>query len=92
MISYRIETVEQKIAETVTCDVCKKIYDWEKDVMEVQEFLHIRGTGGYDSVFGDGFQFEADICQHCLKQKLGDFLRIEGDLPFSEPEDEDKEI
>jgi hypothetical protein len=80
MISYKTEQVEQRLAETITCDVCKTTYDYEKDIMEIQEFHHIRFRGGYGSVFGDGAPMEADICQHCLKKSLGDCLRVGDEL------------
>lgn len=38
--------------------------------------------GGYGSVFGDGDTLVLDMCQHCLKQKLGEFVRIEGNNAF----------
>jgi hypothetical protein len=48
MIKYRIETVEQKIAESVVCDVCKKEYSCKGDgCFETQEFQHIRIRGGF---------------------------------------------
>ncbi len=75
MIKYRTETVEQKIAESVTCDVCKKEYDYKGNgVMESQEFQSIRFQGGYGSVFGDGAVMKIDICQHCLKKILGEYM------------------
>jgi len=58
------------------CDVCKKEYNPEKDILETQEFNHINFQGGYDSVFGDGSTVELDICQHCLKKLLGEYIRL----------------
>jgi len=76
----RIQTVD--VIESIICDVCKKEYRTEKhangdmtDFIEIQEFTHIKFTGGYGSVFGDSFSFECDICQHCLKEKLGSYIR-----------------
>jgi hypothetical protein len=67
------------VIESIICDVCKKEYRPEKhangDFIEIQEFTHIKFTGGYGSVFGDSFSFECDICQHCLKEKLGAYIR-----------------
>lgn len=80
MIKYRIEKVEQKIPESITCDVCKKEYNCKKgergndDIMEVQEFNHISFQGGFNSVFGDGVGMKIDICQHCFKDLLGKYL------------------
>ena len=76
MIEYEIETVEKKIPKSITCNVCKKKYYYGKDWEEVQEFLFIRERGGYGSIFGDDLSIEGDICQHCLKEKLGEYLII----------------
>jgi len=32
-------------------------------------------TGGYHSVFGDGMEIEIDLCQQCLKDLLGKWVR-----------------
>lgn len=63
------------IPETVAikCDACGKEYS---DVLEMQEFLDISSIGSYGSIFGDGHSVEVDICQHCLKNLLGKYLRV----------------
>lgn len=78
MINKVKKQILQDVEElkSVTCDVCKKEYDRE-DYMEVQEFSHIKLHCGYGSIFGDGDVVRLDICQHCLKEKLGTYLRIE---------------
>ena len=79
MIEYKTETKteEVKIPKSITCDICKKKYIYKDDIMEIQEFHHIRFTGGYSSVFGDMNKIKGDICQHCLNDKLGEYLSIE---------------
>ena len=68
-------------SEYMVCDVCGHKYEINQhnvdDFLEVQEFHHIRFTGGYGSVFADQSTFELDICQHCLKEHLGRFFREE---------------
>lgn len=64
--------VRHKIV-SVTCDVCGKTYD---DVMEIQEFLFINLDGGFNSIFGDESKIECEVCQHCLKELLGKYLRV----------------
>jgi antitoxin CcdA len=59
---------------SVTCDVCKKVYSSD-DIFETQEFTYIRNDCGYGSVFGDGDTISLDICQHCLKEILGKYIR-----------------
>ena len=54
------------------CDICKKEFT---DVMDLQEFIHIRFCAGYKSVFDDGDVYECDICNTCLKEKLGEHIR-----------------
>jgi len=80
MLKFRTEKkeIEDKILDKVVCDVCKKEYNYAgtDDIEEVQEFQHIRFTGGYGSIFGDDVSFETDICQHCLKEKLGEYIRV----------------
>ena len=77
MVEYdKSEIVVQGKVISITCDVCKKtspIELWE----ESQEFSYIRLHGGFGSIFGDGNVVNLDICQHCLKEKLGEYLRIE---------------
>jgi antitoxin CcdA len=74
----KVKTV-QKDTEVVThivCDVCGKEVSFSDDIFEAQEFLSVTTYGGYDSIFGDGSKIEIDMCQDCLKDKLGPYLRI----------------
>ena len=80
----RIEIKQEKdVVISMSCDICKKEYFYEDGIVntgdhiyEMQEFTHIRFTGGYGSVFGDGDSYELDICQHCLKDLVGSHLRL----------------
>jgi antitoxin CcdA len=74
MITYKTQLKEEIVIEKITCDVCKKEYDYNKNSWEVQEFQHIRIEGGYGSVFGDGNKLKADICQDCYKEIIGKYL------------------
>lgn len=76
MITYKTQTIERKIQDSITCDVCKKTYrdETKDDWIETQEFHHIRFVGGFGSVFGDSVPMKADICQHCLKKLLGEYI------------------
>ena len=60
----------------IVCDVCSKEFDCDIDWQEAQEFHSIQFEAGYGSIFGDQNHVECDICQHCLKQLLGKYLRI----------------
>jgi hypothetical protein len=72
--TQKMQTVEE--VQSMICDVCKKEYKPD-DIFELQEFHHIRFTGGYGSVFGDEADVECDICQHCLLKMIGEYARIE---------------
>lgn len=74
--------VESYECISLTCDCCGKTYQYEDDdgqqsydIMDIQEFTTIRFTGGYGSIFGDGETFECHLCQQCLSDKLGEYLR-----------------
>ena len=73
MIRYKsvTKTVEEIIS--VKCDRCGKEYDALD--FEAQEFHHIKFTGGYASIFGDGTEVECDLCQYCLHEMIGDICR-----------------
>jgi len=60
--------------KTIRCDICGK--DVTNTIYENQEMISIRNNCGYGSVFGDGNIIELDICQSCLKRKLGEFIRV----------------
>jgi antitoxin CcdA len=60
--------------DAYTCDVCGRRAT-TTDTFEYQEFTTIGVHGGYGSVFGDGVELECDICQRCLKEKLGEYFR-----------------
>ena len=77
MINYKTEMVESKVPESITCDVCKKVYNCKEDWEEIGEIHSIRFKGGYGSVFGDGTAMMVDICQHCFKKLLGEYLIVD---------------
>lgn len=49
--------------------------------LEHQERLAIRFRAGSDSVFSDGSLVESDLCQHCVQEVLGPWLKITPDDP-----------
>ena len=76
MIKQEEIQVTKKVDVSIICDVCKKGFEnIPENFAEIQEFTHINFTGGFDSVFGDGIECHIDICQNCLKEKLGEFIR-----------------
>jgi len=75
MKTYKEVQVTTQELESITCDRCKKVYD---DIMELQEFLNYSNDAGYGSVMGDGNELRMELCQHCVKEVLGPFIRVEG--------------
>ena len=67
--------VEGEVLKSKTCDVCGKKYI--PDDLDFQEFFHIGFSCGYGSIFEDGKVVRIDICQHCFKERLGNFIRVE---------------
>jgi hypothetical protein len=77
MRTYKTELVQTQEPESITCDCCGKTYSFHgHDLVEAQEFHSIDFGGGFGSIFGDMNNVTADICQHCLKDRLGDVLKI----------------
>ena len=78
MIYYRKIQEETEEIDSKKCDKCDRIFlaKNQDDIFEMREFLHHRNTGGYGSVFGDGAAVELDLCQDCVKEVLGPYLRV----------------
>lgn len=72
MITY--EPVLTMEPAKVKCDRCGLEAEYD-DGIEAQEFLSFRDTGGYGSVIGDGTTWSIDLCQHCVKAVLGEWIR-----------------
>ena len=73
MIEYNAEFKTVNVLAKKICDICKR--ESHPGDFEWQEFSSIKYTAGYNSVFGDGTIIEIDICQHCLKDKLDEYIR-----------------
>jgi len=72
MLEFQDRAV-QKVAACI-CDRCRRRmtpdeYDWH-------EKLSIAYRGGFGSIFGDGRDICIDLCQQCVKETLGAWLRI----------------
>lgn len=72
MKTYKeIRTIE-RVLHFTNCDVCGKgIYPYS-----LAEMVNISYIAGYGSVFGNRNRVELDICSNCLKEKLGEFIRV----------------
>ena len=60
---------------SMTCDRC---HVTESDVMELQEWLKLDFIGGFSSLFGDGEEYQLDLCQKCMQELFGAYLRYVG--------------
>lgn len=61
----------------IRCDCCDRLAEVGDAELEFQEFVSIDLKAGYASIFGDGNHVQVDLCQHCLKDVLGRWLRID---------------
>ena len=68
-----VEVKERQIVEW-TCSICGR--DFMADELEAQEAFGFGQVGGYSSVFGDGSEIYIDLCQHCFKERLGEYCTI----------------
>lgn len=59
------------------CDKCGREADFEKDGFEAQEFISIRQRALYASIFNDGDLICIELCQYCVKELLGPWIRLE---------------
>jgi len=78
MKNYKNIKITTRELISITCDVCGEISSG--DVMDYQEYINIHFVGGYTSIFEDGGEYDADICQGCLKKLIGKNLRYLGNV------------
>jgi hypothetical protein len=71
---YDLVDVKERQLVELTCSVCGR--DLMADEMERQEAFHFSQVGGYGSIFGDGAEVYIDICQHCFKERLGEYCTV----------------
>lgn len=78
-MSYKTKEVQETrvIITSVVCDSCGESFGCGgEDCLERQEMLHWSNDCGYGSVFGDGTKISIDLCQSCVKARLGDCLCV----------------
>lgn len=69
----QLDVKPQTYVKRLVCDRCTREAGHED--LEFAEFLSFANRGGYGSVFGDGSEIEIDLCQHCLKEVLGSWIK-----------------
>lgn len=68
-------TVESvSLVHELVCDRCDIVA--LRNEPEFLEFTSIGYVAGYGSIFGDGSHVEIDLCQSCLRDALGAWLRV----------------
>lgn len=82
MIKTELQTQQVTVEIAIQCDDCKRIDPL--DGYEAGEYLRIDFTAGYGSVFGDGNRVKADLCQHCLKTRMGGVLKVKVPATFGD--------
>ena len=65
------------VGDQIVCDRCGK--ETVRNESEFHEMTSIGFKAGYGSIFGDGNQVEIDLCQYCLRDTLGTWLRVKDD-------------
>ena len=77
MREYKKQLVERQDIVRLVCDRCGLVAErCNESIFELQEFLCWNNQCGYGSVFGDGNFVELDLCQKCVKELLGEHVRI----------------
>lgn len=73
-----MHTIESHQHETkvVICDRCGKRMSEDEPYQGYNNRTQIRFRAGYGSLFGDGNKVEGDLCDKCLYEVLGRYLRI----------------
>ncbi|MDP1656479.1 MAG: hypothetical protein Q8K91_04385 [Hylemonella sp.] len=67
-----IETVS--VVHQIKCDRCGSMA--ERGGFDFHRMTSIGFNAGYDSIFGDGNRVDLDLCEPCLRDTLGTWLRV----------------
>ena len=76
MKKMRLKSIQEVSA--LVCDGCGR--EASSEDMEFGDFTCIGYVGAYNSIFGDGSHVSLDICQYCLKETLGEWLKISPEM------------
>lgn len=64
----------ESYTKAMRCDRCG--LEAGQDDPEFHEFVCVDHVAGYASIFGDGNAVQVDLCQGCVKECLGSWLRV----------------
>jgi hypothetical protein len=89
----KIEAVRsQPYILRLICDRCGRQAERDDLDCEFHEFTSIKYRAGFGSIFGDGNGVEVDLCQHCLRDTLGAWIRVTDPLAGSSQEEHGGEL
>ncbi|SDQ22955.1 hypothetical protein SAMN05443245_0475 [Paraburkholderia fungorum] len=74
MLEYQDRVIQEVAA--CTCDRCQKRMMPDDYDSGWHERVSLSFRGGFGSIFGDGNEVSVDLCQQCVKDTLGAWLRI----------------
>lgn len=80
----QLRTIEDvSVVHQIRCDRCGK--EAERGDVGFQQMTSIGFDAGYGSIFGDGNRVELDVCEPCLRDTLGAWLRVKSpaDTPLA---------
>jgi hypothetical protein len=78
------------VVHQIRCDRCGK--EARRGEPGFAEMTSIGFDAGYDSIFGDGNRVEIDLCEHCLREALGTWLRVNSPSNISQMSQEEVAI
>lgn len=71
-----VETTKTKVVE-ITCDKCGKTADDKQFIYGGMPMHSIEIHGGFNSTWpGDLTVVEADFCEDCLQEVIGEYIRV----------------
>lgn len=71
----QLKTFESvSVVHQIRCDRCGKAA--KRGEASFQGMTSIGFDSGYDSIFGDGNRVELDLCESCLRDTVGNWLRV----------------
>ena len=69
MKTFRTETQEVQICDSVVCNGCGKAVAHAM----CDNYLNVNYKGGYGSKLGDGTHYQYDLCETCLGEVMDGF-------------------
>lgn len=80
----QLNTIESvSVVHQIRCDRCGK--EAQRGEPGFVEMKSIGFDAGYGSIFGDGNRVDIDLCESCLRETLGTWLRVKSpsDTPLA---------